>query len=258
MWAPEEDARLIEIVHQTGVSNWNAIASRMIRRTAKQCRGRWSDHLRPGISKDPWTPDEDRVIIQNILEVGHSWVLIASKLPGRTDASVANRYHQTLHVRMVRESIRIKEFGSGPNLPESSRTNSQSSSSTQSIAPYTSPETSISHSRSSSDGRKFSESVLLRNLLESINTSAAVEHSCSSKEKLPSFQKLLRNVPKMEPTSRATSSTVRLSPLSNIPQRSLTLKMHLVIQKYRCQIATKFPGNLLECSRTQLLFSRHD
>lgn len=44
-------------------ANWGDIASKMNNgRTAKQCRDRWHNYLRPGIKKGHWTQEEETQI----------------------------------------------------------------------------------------------------------------------------------------------------------------------------------------------------
>lgn len=84
-------------------------------RSSKQCRARYNNHLDPNVRKDPWTNEEDEVIISLIPQVGFSWTQIAKSLPGRTDAAIANRFHQSLKRRFV---IRQTPSATGPGGAE--------------------------------------------------------------------------------------------------------------------------------------------
>lgn len=68
----QEDKRLLEIIHKDQgdpskdvgqVGNWTKIASDLNNgRSAKQCRDRWLNYLRPGIKKGDWTTEEEDLI----------------------------------------------------------------------------------------------------------------------------------------------------------------------------------------------------
>ena len=60
VWMEEEDKFLIERVKQDGLKKWSAIADALQvqfknpnKRTGKQCRTRWLNHLDPSINKGP-------------------------------------------------------------------------------------------------------------------------------------------------------------------------------------------------------------
>ena len=46
-----------------------------------------------------WTRQEDAIIIDAVLELGHRWYLIGERLPGRTDHAIRNRFNrlQSMH-----------------------------------------------------------------------------------------------------------------------------------------------------------------
>merc|ERR1719152_670864 len=41
-----------------------------------------------------WTPTEDAIILTSVRELGHKWNKIATKLHGRTEHAIRNRYHR--------------------------------------------------------------------------------------------------------------------------------------------------------------------
>ena len=57
-------------------ANWGNIALKMnTRRTAKQCRDRWHNYLRPGIIKGDWTEEEEKQIEELYAKWGGKYVL---------------------------------------------------------------------------------------------------------------------------------------------------------------------------------------
>jgi hypothetical protein len=100
-WKKNEDDLLRKLVLEYGPKNWSFIATKMhdqdIFRLGKQCRERWYNHLSPEVRKDPWTEEEDRIIIEAHSELGSKWTTIANMLGnGRTPNSIKNRWNSTL------------------------------------------------------------------------------------------------------------------------------------------------------------------
>merc|ERR1711968_366473 len=81
-WTPEEDKMILDLVEKFGPKKWTTIAFKLEHRTGKQCRERWAHHLDPKINKAPWTPEEDRIIIEANAQHGNKWALISKLLPG--------------------------------------------------------------------------------------------------------------------------------------------------------------------------------
>ena len=83
MWTPEEDQRIIDLVAQHGAQKWSVIAGQMKGRIGKQCRERWVNHLNPNVNKDPWTEEEDRMILRLQSTKGNKWAEMAKEISGR-------------------------------------------------------------------------------------------------------------------------------------------------------------------------------
>ena len=77
-WTASEDEAIVKLVAELGTKRWSVIAERLAgmskvgsKRTGKQCRTRWLNHLDPTINKGPWTPEEDRILYQAHREMGN-------------------------------------------------------------------------------------------------------------------------------------------------------------------------------------------
>jgi hypothetical protein len=99
-WKKNEDDYLRNLVLEYGPKNWSYIATKMndqgIKRLGKQCRERWYNHLSPEVRKDPWTDEEDKIIIDAHNKFGSKWTAISSLLKGRTPNAIKNRWNSTL------------------------------------------------------------------------------------------------------------------------------------------------------------------
>lgn len=99
-WTEEEDQRLREIVEMYGAKNWKRLASILGNvRSDVQCLHRWNKVLRPGLSKGPWTAEEDKIVKNMVLKHGAGnikWSVIAAQLPGRIGKQCRERWFNHL------------------------------------------------------------------------------------------------------------------------------------------------------------------
>ena len=95
-WTKEENELLRKTVEELGTKDWTEIAKEIPDRAAKQCREHWSMYLDPNLNKNPWTPEEDRIIKERQKKIGNQWKKIAPLLPGRSDYMVRNRWYNVL------------------------------------------------------------------------------------------------------------------------------------------------------------------
>lgn len=105
-FSPEEDIKLTKLVEQFGTDNWNLISNKMKRRNSRQCRDRWENYLSPTLNKEPFTNEEDLLILEKYEEIGAKWVTISKFLVGRTDISVKSRWLMLQRRNITIETIK--------------------------------------------------------------------------------------------------------------------------------------------------------
>ena len=88
-----EDKLLKELVEMYGTNSWAKIAEIIPNRNSRQCHDRWVNYLSPNINKNPWTEEEELLLLSAIEQIGLHWVKIAKKMPGRTDIQIKNRWN---------------------------------------------------------------------------------------------------------------------------------------------------------------------
>jgi hypothetical protein len=97
-WNQDEDQLLFKLVGEHG-TNWAKVAEDWKQaprsRSHTQIRDRWVKIFDPNLRREPWTEQEDKLILLLHPELGNSWARIAQRLPGRVGESVKYRY-QTL------------------------------------------------------------------------------------------------------------------------------------------------------------------
>ncbi|KAK9472588.1 Homeodomain-like protein [Dipodascopsis tothii] len=89
-WSATEDHRILELINHYGPTNWVRIAQMLGTRTAKQCRERYHQNLKPSLNHSPISPEEGQLIERLVNDLGKKWAEIARQLDGRSDNAVKN------------------------------------------------------------------------------------------------------------------------------------------------------------------------
>ena len=91
-FTPEEDEQLKMLVQQHGEYNWEKIAILLGNRNARQCHDRWKFYVNPTINKEPFTQEEDWLLINLVYRYGGMWVQISKNFKNRSDVQMKNRW----------------------------------------------------------------------------------------------------------------------------------------------------------------------
>lgn len=87
-----EDQLLKQLAESQQKPNWSEISRQLRGRTARQCRERYNNYLRPNLINGPWTPEEDKLLLELFEQQGPKWALIAHSFNSRSAVNVKNRY----------------------------------------------------------------------------------------------------------------------------------------------------------------------
>lgn len=105
-WTQTDDNRLLAGILKYGIDNWTQISKFVGNgRTKPQCSQRYSRALNPKISKEMWTADEDKKLLELITKYGDKrWTIISESLGNRTDVQCRYRYKQLLKKKSASSS----------------------------------------------------------------------------------------------------------------------------------------------------------
>lgn len=88
----KEDEIISFFVNIIGTNKWSIISKYVKNRTAKQCRDRYMNYLKPGLSNIEWTPDEDELLLELYSKYGPKWSTINKNFNNRNQVSLKNRF----------------------------------------------------------------------------------------------------------------------------------------------------------------------
>ncbi|KAK1418704.1 hypothetical protein QVD17_27850 [Tagetes erecta] len=101
-WTQEEDELLLHYINNNGHGSWRSLPKLAgLLRCGKSCRLRWTNYLRPDIKRGPFTPEEEKLVIQLHAILGNRWAAIAAQMPGRTDNEIKNLWNTHLRKRLL-------------------------------------------------------------------------------------------------------------------------------------------------------------
>lgn len=126
----EDDERLKAIIKDLGTKSWADVSKAMGNRNPRQCKERWENYLNPHINNDPWTKEEDDLLILKQKEIGSRWVTISHFFNRRTDAAVKNRWQMLARRQKKIKHLLEKQKNGGKSKSRSSE-KVKSKSSTQ-------------------------------------------------------------------------------------------------------------------------------
>jgi hypothetical protein len=113
-FTPDEDAVIMKAKLADPTESWTAIAKRLEGRTALQCRKRWTRNLDPEINSEPWTPEEDQLLVDKVNEMGTAWAAMKSSFKGRTSNAIRTRWHGHIKSKTVHDGTKFIYTESDP------------------------------------------------------------------------------------------------------------------------------------------------
>ena len=158
-WSREEDIKLCKAVENYGTEDWNFIAQVVGGgRTRQQCHQRWFRGLDPTISRERWSPEEEKLLLKYIKEEGlKAWTKIAKKIGTRND--VQCRYHYRQILKRTNQNLPHDDDSTNSPSPQVSTLSYMPNQNIQNIIPYqpsSDPQEQVTPEKSNSIDDKIS------------------------------------------------------------------------------------------------------
>ncbi|XP_017481702.1 PREDICTED: uncharacterized protein LOC108370802 [Rhagoletis zephyria] len=102
-WDKRDDKKLLEVIEKkttNGIVEWNAVAPYFPHKSKKALHQRYLYYLHPKISHEPFTAEEDLILLAAVEEYGEKFALFPRTLfPNRSITQLRMRYRNTLQTR---------------------------------------------------------------------------------------------------------------------------------------------------------------
>ncbi|KAI9243651.1 hypothetical protein BY458DRAFT_551810 [Sporodiniella umbellata] len=76
--------------------DWNKVAEGIPNRAPEQCRYQWIKGIDPSLSKEPWTPNEERLFLERLIEAKGHLKTASDKMPGRNSLFCFSKFREIL------------------------------------------------------------------------------------------------------------------------------------------------------------------
>lgn len=114
LFTKKEDELLTSAAITFKYESWNKIAMFVPGKTPKQCRDRWVNYLQPSLNFEPWSNNEDQLLVSLVNKYGTHWTKMKKNFPNRSSNSIKNRWYWLLKNNI--NAVPVEKFiNYGPN-----------------------------------------------------------------------------------------------------------------------------------------------
>ena len=111
-WTEKEDKTLKTILESmTMPVDWKEVQEKLnnegIRKTHKQIRLRWKNHLDPNLKREEWNEKDQQKLLELYPTLKNKWLLIAEHFTGRTDNCIKNKFFSLIR-KALRNSLKLR------------------------------------------------------------------------------------------------------------------------------------------------------